>query len=62
MGWLGGTGRQVYVTLCCNLLSAAYGTSLGWASGGLPFLQSDESRLPSGPLSKDGKLKRTLNL
>lgn len=55
MSWIDGTGRQIYVTLCSNLLSIAYGTSVGWASGSLPFLQSNETNLLSGPLSKDGK-------
>lgn len=51
---LSGTGRQIYTTLCANLLSVSYGTSLGWASSGLPFLQSNETVLPTGPLSKNG--------
>lgn len=52
-----GTGRQIYATLCSNLLSCAYGTSVGWASSSLPFLQSNETVLPSGPLSKEGLVK-----
>lgn len=54
---LGGTGRQVYATLCSNLLSVAYGTSIGWASTSMPFLESNATSLPSGPLTKDGKFR-----
>jgi hypothetical protein len=55
MSWFDGTGRQIYATLCSNLLSVAYGSSVGWASAGLPFLESNNTFLPSGPLTKDGK-------
>lgn len=54
MAWFDGTGRQIYVTLCSNLLSVAYGSSVGWASGALPHLQSNETDLPGGALSKEG--------
>ena len=54
MSWFGGTGRQVYTTLCSNLLSVAYGSSVGWASSAIPFLQSNETILLGGPLSKEG--------
>lgn len=54
MSLLSGTSRQIYVTLCANLLSVVYGTSVGWASSGLPFLQSNQTVLPSGPLTKEG--------
>lgn len=50
-----GTGRQVYATLCSNLLSVSYGTTIGWASTSLPFLESNETILIDGPLTKEGK-------
>lgn len=50
----GATGRQVYATLCTNLLSVAYGSSIGWASTSMPFLESNSTALPSGPLTKEG--------
>lgn len=56
MSWFGGTGRQVYTTLCSNLLSVAYGSSVGWASGAFPLLQSNETVLSSGPLTKEGSM------
>lgn len=51
---LSGTGRQIYTTLCSNLLSMAYGASIGWASNALPFLQSN-SVLSNRPLTKEGQ-------
>lgn len=49
-----GTSRQIYATLCSNLLAISYGTSIGWASTSLPYLESNETLLETGPLSKDG--------
>lgn len=51
---LSGTMRQVFVTLCTNLLSVSYGTSIGWASTSLPFLASNATVLSKGPLTKEG--------
>lgn len=51
---LSGTMRQVLVTLCANLLSVSYGTSIGWASTSLPFLESNATVLTKGPLTKEG--------
>lgn len=51
---LSGTMRQVFVTLCANLLSVSYGTSIGWASTSLPFLESNATVLTKGPLTKEG--------
>jgi hypothetical protein len=51
---LDSTGRQIYTCLCCNLLSFAYGTSIGWASSSLPLLETNQTTLESGPLSKEG--------
>ena len=50
-----GTARQIYATLCSNLLSVSYGTTIGWASTSLPFLESNETVLSNGPLTKDGE-------
>lgn len=50
-----GTARQIFATLCSNLLSISYGTSIGWASAGMPFLESNETVLTNGPLTKEGK-------
>jgi len=54
MALVSGASRQVYTTLCANLLSVAYGTSVGWASGALPYLKSNETVLASGPLTQEG--------
>lgn len=48
-------GRQIYTCLCCNLLSFAFGTSVGWANANLPSLETNQTTLDSGPISKDGR-------
>lgn len=53
-----GTARQIYAVLCANLLSISYGTSIGWASTSLPFLESNETILSTGPLTKEGRSLR----
>ncbi|CRL04891.1 CLUMA_CG017942, isoform A [Clunio marinus] len=53
--WLSGVQRQIFTTLCANLLSFAYGTSVGWASSNLPLLASNQTVLTDA-LTKEGSL------
>lgn len=46
--------NQVAVTIGTNLLTVGYGASIGWSSNGMVFLQSNESTLQEGLLTKDG--------
>lgn len=55
------SGRQIFVSTCVNLLAISYGASVGWASNAFPFLESNHTTLPSGPISKEGK-QFSLNL
>lgn len=50
MFW-GAIARQVFATLCVNLLSVGYGASIGWASPAMIVLQSNETTLTTGPLT-----------
>ncbi|CAO1385949.1 unnamed protein product [Diamesa tonsa] len=47
----GGLGSQIYTTLCTNLLTVAYGASIGWMSPSIPILIGADSPLPSGPVT-----------
>ena len=49
--------NQVAVTIGTNLLTVGYGASIGWSSNGMVFLQSNESTLQEGLLTKDGGKK-----
>lgn len=51
MFW-GAIAKQIFATLCVNLLSVGYGASIGWASPGMIVLQSNETTLTTGPLTK----------
>ncbi|KAL5275947.1 hypothetical protein ACFFRR_001648 [Megaselia abdita] len=49
-----GSVRNQYLTaICVNIFTLSYGTICGWSSAALLVLQSDESPLESGPLTKD---------
>lgn len=52
MFW-GPIAKQILATLCVNLLSVGYGASIGWASPTMIVLQSNETTLTTGPLTKD---------
>ncbi|XP_059621872.1 facilitated trehalose transporter Tret1-like [Phlebotomus argentipes] len=49
---LGGKARQFIAASSANLATMMYGISVGWVSPSIPLLMSDDTPLPSGPLSR----------
>ncbi|XP_062704726.1 facilitated trehalose transporter Tret1-2 homolog [Aedes albopictus] len=45
--------NQYLATFFLNLLAISYGSSSGWMSPSIPILQSENSPLPSGPISTE---------
>lgn len=42
---------QAYAVLWINMVNFNYGITVGWSSPSLPLLKSEDSPLPSGPLT-----------
>ncbi|GAB0090525.1 hypothetical protein DMENIID0001_052610 [Sergentomyia squamirostris] len=49
---LGAKTRQFIAASSANLATMMYGISVGWVSPSIPLLMSDDTPLPSGPLTK----------
>lgn len=45
------TFTQYYTVICANLIVFIYGIAVGWPSASLPLLQSNQTPLPSGPIT-----------